>query len=182
MINLLNLNDKLDEDFLLKNKIFLYGPIDDKKSNDIIKKLIFLSERGVNEIYIYLNSPGGSITSGLEIFDTIKILKNPIYIIVTGLAASMGAIILNAVKKGRRFLYKNAKVLIHQPLLGGSLTIPATDMSIQADEIVKVRQNLNKILAESTGKTVYDIEKDSDRDKIFSAEEAIEYGLADYII
>jgi ATP-dependent Clp protease, protease subunit len=170
----------LDEDFLLKNKVFLYGPIDDKKSNDIIKKLMFLEDRG-GDISLYINTPGGSVTSGLEIFDTIRKLKNRVNIIVTGLAASMGAIILNAVKGGR-YLYKNSKVLIHQPLLGGRLVAPSSDIHIQADEICRIRHRLNQILSDNTGRSLKEIEMDTDRDKIFCAEDAVKYGLADFIV
>ena len=129
-----------------------------------------------------MNTPGGSITAGLALYDTMKLITSPITVIVTGMAASMGSILLCAASKGKRFLYPHARVLIHQPLIMGRIVAPAVDINIQAQEMEKIREELNKILADASGQPLEKIRRDSDRDFYLNAKEAIEYGLADAIV
>jgi ATP-dependent Clp protease protease subunit len=134
------------------------------------------------DVTLYLNSPGGSITAGLALFDTLKLISSPLTVVVTGMAASMGSILLCAAPKGRRLLYPHARVLIHQPLIMGRIVAPAVDINIQAQEMEKIREELNKILADASGQPLEKIRRDSDRDFYLNAQEAIEYGLADRIV
>ena len=169
--------------FLEQRKIFLWGAVTDETAKDITEKLLYLE--GVapgKDITFYINTPGGSITAGMAIYDTMKIVKSPITIVVTGMAASMGSILLCAAAKGRRLLYPHARVLIHQPLISGRFIGPATDINIQAQEMEKIRAELNEILATASGQTLEKIAQDSDRDFYLNAKEAIAYGLADKIV
>ena len=129
-----------------------------------------------------MNTPGGSITAGMAIYDTMKIITSPLTVVVTGMAASMGSILLCAVPKGRRLLYPHSRVLIHQPLISGRMVGPATDINIQAQEMEKLRTELNHVLAEASGQPIDKISKDSDRDFYLNAKEAVAYGLADKIV
>lgn len=169
--------------FLRERKIFLWGPVTDASCRDLTEKLLYLetSEPG-KEITFYLNSPGGSVTAGMAVYDTMQLITSPITVIVTGMAASMGSILLCGAKKGRRLIYPHARVLIHQPLITGRFTGPATDINIQAQEMEKIRQELNQILAEASGQPIDRINRDTDRDFYLNAREAIEYGLADRIV
>ncbi|MDR2432305.1 MAG: ATP-dependent Clp protease proteolytic subunit [Puniceicoccales bacterium] len=169
--------------FLRKRKIFLWGSINDVTAKDITEKLLYLelSDPG-KPIDFFINTPGGSITSGMSIYDTMILISSPIRIIVTGIAASMGSILLCGAKKGNRFLYPNSRVLIHQPLIMGQIVAQAVDINIQAQEMEKTRAELNKILAASSGQPIEKITKDTDRDFYMNAKEAIDYGLADKII
>ncbi len=169
--------------FLKERKIFLWGEVNDESAQDITEKLLYLEiiQQSV-PIDFFINTPGGSITAGMAIYDTMKLIKSPIRVIVTGLAASMGSILLCGAKKGNRFLYPNARVLIHQPLIMGEIVAPAVDINIQANEMEKTRDKLNEILAEASGQDIEKIRKDTDRDFYMNAKEAIEYGLADKII
>ena len=133
-------------------------------------------------ITFYLNSPGGSITAGMAVFDTMKLISSPITVVVTGMAASMGSILLCGAAKGRRLLYPHSRVLIHQPLISGRMIGPASDINIQAKEMEKLRKELNQILATSSGQPMERIDKDTDRDFYLNAQEAVEYGLADKIV
>src|SRR5690606_4166301 len=130
----------------------------------------------------YLNSPGGSITAGMALFDTMRMISSPIKVVVMGMAASMGSILLCAGAKGKRYLFPHSRVLIHQPLIGGRMMGTAVDIHIQAQEMEKLRRELNQILADTSGQSLERIEKDTDRDFYMNAREAIEYGLADKII
>jgi ATP-dependent Clp protease protease subunit len=169
--------------FLRERKIFLWGGIDDKTAKDITEKLLYLELAAPGEpIDFFLNTPGGSITSGMSIYDTMVLISSPIRVIVTGIAASMGSILLCGTKKGRRFLYPNARVLIHQPLIMGQIVAQAVDINIQAQEMEKTRAELNKILAAASGQPLDKITRDTDRDFYMNAKEAIEYGLADRIL
>jgi ATP-dependent Clp protease protease subunit len=134
------------------------------------------------EITFYINTPGGSITAGIAVYDTMQLITSPITVVVTGMAASMGSILLSGAKKGRRLLYPHSRVLIHQPLISGRFTGPATDINIQAMEMEKVRAELNQILAKASGQPIERIERDTDRDFYLNAKEAIDYGLADRIV
>lgn len=167
---------------LLKERIiFLGGPIDDNVANTIIAQLLFLeSEDKHKDIKLYINSPGGSVTAGLAIYDTMQYVKPDVSTICVGLAASMGATLLASGTKGKRFALPNAEVLIHQ-VMGGAQG-QATDVEISAKHIIKVKERLNKILAKHTGQKLSRIEKDSDRDFYMIAEEAKEYGIVDQII
>ena len=168
---------------LLKdNVIFLGQPIDDNVSNLIIAQLLFLeAENPEKDIWIYVNSPGGSITSGLAIYDAMQYVKPDVATICMGQAASMAAVLLAAGKKGKRFALPNSRVLIHQPWLQG-LGGQATDIDIHAKDILRMRQRLNQILANHTGKPIEKIEKDTDRDYILSSADAVEYGIVDQVI
>jgi ATP-dependent Clp protease, protease subunit len=166
---------------LKENIIFLGGPIDDHMANLIIAQLLFLqSEDPKKEISLYVNSPGGSVTSTLAIIDTMKHIKNDVSTVCVGMAASGGAIVLAAGSKGKRLALPNSEVMIHQPL--GGVEGQASDIAITAKHILKTRENLNKLLSEFTGRPMGQIEKDVERDFFMSAEEAKKYGIIDKII
>lgn len=168
---------------LLKDRIIFLGTgVNDQIANSIIAQLLFLeSEDPEKEISLYINSPGGSVTAGLAIFDTMRYIQAPVSTICLGQAASMGALLLTAGEKGRRFSLPNSRILIHQPMMGG-LSGQATDIDIQAREILKLRETLNQILADSTGQDLEKIQRDTDRDFFMSAEDAQKYGLIDEVV
>jgi ATP-dependent Clp protease protease subunit len=169
--------------FLDQRRIFLWGAVTDETAKDITEKLLYLEVTAPGkEITFYVNSPGGSITAGMAIYDTMMLVSSPITVVVTGMAASMGSILLCGAKKGRRLLYPHARVLIHQPLISGRMIGPASDINIQAKEMEKLRQELNQILATASGQPLDQINKDTDRDFYLNAKEAIDYGLADKIV
>ncbi len=167
---------------LLKERvIFLVGPVNDYVANLVVAQLLFLeSENPDKDISFYINSPGGSVSAGLAIFDTMNFIKPEVSTLCTGMAASMGAFLLAAGAKGKRFSLPHSKVMIHQPS-GGSQG-QATEIEIQAREILKTREQLNKILADRTGQPLDRIERDTERDYYMSAEESVEYGLIDKVI
>lgn len=167
---------------LLKNRIIIIGEgIDNDVANSVVAQLLFLdSENSEKDIKIYINSPGGSVVAGFAIYDTIKIIKSPVSTICMGQAASMGAFLLAGGDKGKRFALPNAEMLIHQ-VMGGAEG-QATDIQIHAENILKTKERLNKILAENTGQTIKKITNDTERDYYMTAEEALEYGLIDGII
>ena len=169
---------------LLKDRIvFLGGAIDDETANLIIAQMLFLSNEDTKtDIHFYINSPGGSITSGLAVYDTMQFLRCDVATYCIGQAASMGALLLAGGKAGKRFLLANNRILLHQPMITGQLIGPATDIDIEAQEILRLRARLYDILAKHTGQTNEKVEKDCDRNLWLSAEEAIEYGLADRIL
>ena len=169
---------------LLKDRIvFLGGQIDDAVANLVIAQMLFLSnEDSKTDIHFYINSPGGSITSGLAIYDTMQFLRCDVATYCVGQAASMGAVLLAGGKSEKRFLLNNSRVLLHQPMISGVLTGPATDLDIEAKEILRLRERLYKILASHTGQAAEKIEKDCDRNLWLEAEEAINYGLVDRIL
>jgi ATP-dependent Clp protease, protease subunit len=169
--------------FLEARKIFLWGAVTDETGKDICEKLLYLEANDPGkDITFFINTPGGSITAGMAIYDTIKLITSPVTIIVTGMAASMGSVLLCAAPKGRRLIYPHARVLIHQPLIAGRFIGPATDINIQAQEMEKLRNELNEILASASGQPIEKISRDTDRDFYLTAREAIEYGLADKIV
>ncbi|HVU38392.1 MAG TPA: ATP-dependent Clp protease proteolytic subunit [Opitutales bacterium] len=173
----------LQRKFLEQRKVTLWGEVNDRSCRDVSEKLLYLeADAPGKDITFYLNSPGGSITAGMALFDTMKLISSPITVIVTGMAASMGSILLCAASKGRRLLFPHARVLIHQPLIMGRIVAPAVDINIQAQEMEKIREELNKILAAASGQPLEKIRRDSDRDFYLNAREAIEYGLADAIV
>ena len=167
---------------LLKERvIFLVGPVNDHTANVIVAQLLFLeSENPDKDISFYINSPGGSVSAGLAIFDTMKFIKPDVSTLCTGLAASMGAFLLAAGTKGKRFSLPNSRIMIHQPLGGASGQ--ASDIEIQAREILYLRERLNAILSENTGQAVEQIGRDTDRDNFMSAEQAVEYGMIDKVL
>jgi len=173
----------IQKKFLDERKIFLWGAVTDETAKDIVEKLLYLEAIAPGkEIHFYINTPGGSITAGMAVYDTMQMVTSPINVIVTGMAASMGSILLSGAKKGRRFLYKHSRVLIHQPLISGRMVGPATDINIQAKEMEKLRSELNQILADASGQPIEVINRDTDRDFYLNAQEAIAYGLADKIV
>ena len=164
--------------------IFLGVPIDDDVANIIMAQLLFLeSEDPDKEIDLYINSPGGSITDGMAIVDTMNYIKCPVSTICVGMAASMGSVLLASGEKGKRFATPNSEILIHQPLIGGGgLSGQATEIKIHADHMVKTREKLNKILSDRTGQPIDVINRDTERDHYMTAQEALEYGLIDGIM
>jgi len=169
---------------LLKDRIiFLGGSIDDDAANLIIAQLLFLSnEESKNDIHLYINSPGGSITAGLAIYDTMRFLRCEVATYCVGQAASMAAVLLSGGQSGKRFVLTNGRVLLHQPSISGILEGTATDLAIEAKEILRLRSRLYNILSEHTGQKAEKIEKDCDRNLWLEAEETINYGLADRIL
>lgn len=166
---------------LKENIIFLAGPIDDHVANIIIAQLLFLqAEDPKKEITLYVNSPGGMVTAGLAIIDTMNNIKNDVSTVCVGVAASMGALILSSGKKGKRFALPNSEVMIHQPL--GGAEGQASDIEISAKHIIKTRESLNKMLAKNTGQPLSRIEKDVDRNFFMDSEEARKYGIIDKIL
>ncbi len=167
---------------LLKdNIIFLGTPIDDNVANLVIAQLLFLeAENPDKDVYLYINSPGGSVSAGLAIYDTMQFIKPDVNTICIGQAASMAAVLLAGGAKGKRFALPHSRILIHQPM--GGMQGQASDIEIHANEIIRIKKLLNEILSKHTGQPVEKIEKDTDRDYIMSAEEAIDYGIIDKII
>jgi len=173
----------IQKKLVAERKVFFWTDTNDEACRKAVEKLLYLEtvDSG-KEITFYLNSPGGSITSGMALFDTMRMIKSPIKVVVMGMAASMGSILLCAGKKGSRLLFPHARVLIHQPLISGSMMGSAVDINIQAAEMERLRDEINHILAESSGQPIAKIEHDTDRDFYMTAKEAIAYGLADGII
>ncbi len=170
---------------LLKDRIIFMGEdVNPTSASLVIAQLLFLeSEDPDKEIFLYINSPGGSITDGMAIVDTMNYIKCPVSTICVGMAASMGAVLLACGEKGKRFALPNAEILIHQPLIGGhGISGQATEIKIHADHMVRTREKLNKILSERTGQTLETIEKDTERDNYMTAQEALTYGLIDGIM
>ena len=166
---------------LLKDRIILLnGEINDNTANSIVAQLLFLDSENNDDISIYINSPGGSITSGMAIYDTMNIIKSDVSTICIGMSASMAAFLLSSGTKGKRYILPNAEVMIHQPL--GGAQGQATEIKIAAERILKLKEKLNKIMSKNTGKSLEQIEKDTERDYFLSAKEAKNYGLIDKII
>lgn len=167
---------------LLKERVvFLVGPVNDAVANLVVAQLLFLeSENPDKDIHFYINSPGGSVTAGMAIYDTMQFIKPDVSTLCIGQAASMGAFLLAAGAKGKRFVLPNARVMIHQPL--GGVQGQATDIEIHAREILKLKARLNELLAHHTGQSIKKIERDTERDNFMSAEEAVQYGLADKVL
>ena len=172
---------------LLKDRIiFLSEDVNQTSASLVIAQLLFLeSEDPEKEISLYINSPGGSVTDGLGIIDTMNYIKCPVTTICIGMAASMGALLLTSGTKGKRFATPNSEILIHQPLIGGQgggISGQTTEIKIQAEQMIKTRERINKIISETTGKSIEQVEKDTERDHYMTAEEALEYGLIDGIM
>lgn len=178
MDNNVKIQDIIDSKILNERKVFLWGQIDDKLAKQVIERLLYLELNAPNkEIQLIVNSPGGYVTSGFAIYDTMKSISSPISTVCSGLAASMGSIILSAGTKGRRFVMSNARVMIHQP--SGGAGGAASDIEIQMDEIIKTKKLGAEILAKNCGQTVDKIMKDFNRDYWMSAEESVKYGIVD---
>ncbi len=166
---------------LLKNRIILLsGEINDNTSDSIVAQLLYLDSLNHEDISLYINSPGGSITSGMAIYDTMNFVKSKVSTICIGMAASMAAFLLSSGEKGKRFILPNAEVMIHQPL--GGAQGQATEIKIAAEHILKVKKRMNTILAANTGQDIETIEKDTERDNFMDSKEALEYGIVDQII
>ena len=169
---------------LLKDRIiFIGGGVDDVMANLVVAQLLFLSNEDPDaDISIYINSPGGSVSAGLAMYDTMQFVRCDIATYCVGMAASMGAVLLAGGTQGKRYTLPSSRVLIHQPLISGVLQGPATDLEIEAQEIMRLRDRLYQILADATGKTMEEIERDCDRNKWLDAEEAVAYGCVDSIL
>ena len=166
---------------LLKDRIILLsGEIDDECANSVIAQLLYLDSLNNEEISLYINSPGGSVTSGMAIYDTMNFVKSDVSTICLGMAASMGAFLLSSGKKGKRYALPNSEIMIHQPL--GGAKGQATEIKIAAEQILKTKEKLNKILSENTGQDLKKVEQDTERDHFLDANEALDYGLIDKII
>ncbi|WKB82113.1 ClpP family protease [Cellulophaga omnivescoria] len=172
--------EAIDEKLLNERKVFLWGMVNDDSAKHVIDRLLYLDLQGNEEIQLVINSPGGYVTSGFAIYDTIKSLKSPVSTVCTGLAASMGSILLSVGAKGRRFIQPHAQVMIHQP--SGGAGGQASNIEIQAKEIIKTRELSAKILADNCGQDFDKVMKDFDRDYWMNAEESVAYGIVDGII
>lgn len=173
----------MQKKFLEERKLFFWGETSEEACRKACEKLLYLeADKPGEEISVYLNSPGGSVTAGIALYDTMVMISSPIRIVVMGMAASMGSILLCAGDKGKRQIFPHGRVLIHQPLITGRFMGPAVDIHIQAQEMEKIRDEMNRILADASGQSIEKIREDSDRDFYLSAQEAIDYGLADEIV
>jgi ATP-dependent Clp protease, protease subunit len=174
---------KLEKYFYDTRSIYLWGVVDDRSAKDVVTKLLLLeADKPGEEIKFFISSPGGSVTSGMVIYDMMKLIKSPVSTICMGLAASMGSILLSAGEKGRRFIFPNGEVMIHQPSLGGHIQGVSADMEIHAEQILRTKEMGAKILADNTGQTIERIRKDFERDYWMDAEKSIEYGIVDKIL
>ena len=169
---------------LLKERIvFLIGPVTDESANLVVAQLLFLeSENPDKDIFFYINSPGGSVPAGMSIYDPMNFIKPHVSTLCLGQAASMGAFLLSAGEKGKRFALPNSRIMIHQPLISGGLAGQASDIEIHAKELLKIKEKLNRLLAKHCDRDLADLERDTDRDNHMSADEAKEYGLIDQVL
>jgi ATP-dependent Clp protease protease subunit len=181
--DLMMFSKKLEKYFFDKRSVHLWGVVDDKSARDVVSKMLLLdADKSGEEIKFYINSPGGVVTSGMVIYDTMRMLKSPVVTICMGLAASMGSILLSGGVKGKRLIYPHGEVMIHQPSLGGHIQGVSADLEIQAKQTKRVKDLGAKILADNCGKTMQQILRDFDRDYWMDAKEAIEYGIVDQIV
>ncbi len=177
------LTKKMEKMFFEKRTVYLWGVVDDKSARDIVSKLLVLdADKPGEEIKLFINSPGGVVTSGMVMYDTMEMIKSPVSTICMGLAASMGSILLSAGTKGKRFIYPHGEVMIHQPSLGGYFQATSADIEIQANQIKKTKELGANILAKNCGKTFEQIMADFDRDYWMDADEAVAYGIVDGIL
>ena len=177
------LNKKLERYFFDRREVYLWGVVDDKSAKEVVSKFLLLdADKPGVEIKFYINSPGGVVTSGMVMYDTMRMMKSPVSTICMGLAASMGSILLSGGVKGKRFIYPHGEVMIHQPSLGGFIRGVSADLEIQAVQTKKVKEIGAKILAQNCGKTMEQVMKDFDRDYWMDAKEAIEYGIVDQLV
>jgi ATP-dependent Clp protease protease subunit len=174
---------KIEKLFFEKRAVYLWGVVDDKSAREVVSKLLLLdADKPGQEIKFYINSPGGVVTSGMVIYDTMKLIQSPVSTICMGLAASMGSILLSAGTKGKRFVYPHGEIMIHQPSLGGYFQATSADIEIQANQIRKTKELGAKILAENCGKSIEQVMKDFDRDYWMDANEAVAYGIVDAVL
>jgi len=174
---------KLERYFFEKRAVYLWGVVDDKSAKDVVSKLLLLdADKPGEEIKFYINSPGGVVTSGMVMYDTMQMIKSPVSTICMGLAASMGSILLSGGAKGKRYIFPHGEVMIHQPSLGGYIQGVSADLEIQAEQTRRVKEIGAGILAKNCGKTVEQIMKDFDRDYWMNAEQSIAYGIADHLV
>ncbi|MBS1613377.1 MAG: ATP-dependent Clp protease proteolytic subunit [Bacteroidetes bacterium] len=172
---------KFDEKFLEQRRVFLWGPVTDESSEKVVNRLLYLEAHDPGkDIFFYINSPGGVVTSGMVVYDTMQMITSPVHTICMGLAASMGSILLSGGHKGTRQIWPSGRVMIHQPSLGGMYG-QATDIEITAQEILKTKQSSAALLAANTGRTYEQVMKDFDRDYWMNAQQALEYGIVDKI-
>jgi ATP-dependent Clp protease protease subunit len=174
---------KMEQLFLKNRAVYLWGPVEDKSARDVVSKLILLdADKPGKEIKFYINSPGGVVTSGMVIYDTMRMLQSPVVTICMGLAASMGSILLSGGIKGKRLIYPHGEVMIHQPSIGGYFQATSADIEIHAKQMQRTKEISAQILADNTGKSFERIMKDFDRDYWMDAKEAVEYGIVDSIV
>ena len=174
---------RMEKYFYDTRSIHLWGVVDDKSAKDVVTKLLLLeADSPGKEIKFYISSPGGSVTSGMVVYDTMRMISSPVSTICMGLAASMGSILLSGGEKGKRYIYPHGEVMIHQPSLGGHIQGVSADMEIHAEQILRTKEMGARILAENTGQTIERIRKDFERDYWMDAEKSIEYGIVDKII
>ncbi|MCW3117036.1 MAG: ATP-dependent Clp protease proteolytic subunit [Chitinophagaceae bacterium] len=181
--DLMMFSRKIEKYFFDRRSVHLWGVVDDKSAKDVVTKMLLLdADKSGEEIKFYINSPGGVVTSGMVIYDTMRMLQSPVSTICMGLAASMGSILLSGGVKGKRYIYPHGEVMIHQPSLGGHIQGVSTDLEIQARQTKRVKELGAKILADNCGKTMQQVMKDFDRDYWMDAKEAIEYGIVDQVV
>ena len=174
---------KMEQLFLKKRAVYLWGPVEDKSARDIVSKLLLLdADKPGQEIKFYINSPGGVVTSGMVIYDTMRMIQSPVVTICMGLAASMGSILLSGGVKGKRLIFPHGEVMIHQPSIGGYFQAASADIEIHAKQMQRTKEISAQILANNTGKSLERIMKDFDRDYWMDAKEAVDYGIVDTIV
>ena len=174
---------RMEKYFYDTRSIYLWGVVDDKSAKDVVTKLLLLeADNPGKEIKFYISSPGGSVTSGMVVYDMMKAISSPVSTICMGLAASMGSILLSAGEKGKRYIFQHGEVMIHQPSLGGHIQAVSADMEIHAEQILRTKEMGARILAENTGQTIERIKRDFERDYWMDAEKSIEYGIVDKIM
>ncbi len=172
---------KAEEFFSNNRKIFLWNQVDDESAAKIVKQLLYLDSLSHEDIIFFINSPGGVISSGLAIYDCMNAIQSDVVTVCCGQAASMGAVLLTAGAKGKRYAWPSARIMIHQPLIQGQMEGPASDIKIQAEEMLRIRSITTSIIAKTTGKSIEDVDRDTERDNFMSAEEAKAYGLVDEV-
>jgi len=174
---------KMEQLFLKNRAVYFWGPVEDKSARDVVNKLLLLdADKPGKEIKFYINSPGGVVTSGMVIYDTMQMIQSPVTTICMGLAASMGSILLSGGVKGKRYIYPHGEVMIHQPSLGGYFQATSADIEIHAKQMQRTKEISAQILSKNTGKSIERILKDFDRDYWMDAKEAVEYGIVDQVI
>jgi ATP-dependent Clp protease, protease subunit len=174
-------NNEINKKFMDDRTIFLWDVVNDESARDIVKRLLYLDAQNNEDITILINSPGGSVTDGLAIYDAMQNVKSEVKTVCMGMAASMGALLLTAGTKGKRSVWQHSRVMIHQPMIGGQIIAPASGLKIQAEEMMRTKKLLNDILVKHTGQSLDKIEKDTDRDYFMSPQEAVEYGMIDSV-
>ncbi|MBU45759.1 MAG: ATP-dependent Clp protease proteolytic subunit [Spirochaetaceae bacterium] len=176
-------HSEIERKFLEKRQIYLWGGVDDDSARYLIDRLLYLEAMDPGkDITLFINSPGGVITSGMAVVDTMHMISSDVSTVCMGLAASMGAVLLTVGTKGKRMAWPHARIMIHQPLISGQIVAPAIDIKIHAEEIRKTREEINRIIAETTGKPMEQVEKDTDRDFYLTSQEAMEYGIIDSVM